>query len=310
MIDALQSSPLDGASTPPQYPTRRQVREAEGRSPATQAAGARVDAEVDASRPRGAQGGAPAGRKLGRREVAALRASAPKSEKRKNPLSVLATMAVVGGLFAVAGLPAYAMQSPTLTAAATKTDAAPQTLAVSADVAPEALVRDGFRATTPDQLAQMNEDALRAANNAAYNASGARAMGDDYPWPYELYEGQGGGLSPLNYYFRECVDFVAWRLNRDQGYYAAPYKWVWSNLTPFGGNGGQWSYNWEALGRTVSTVPVAGAVAYTGGNHVAYVKAVNADGTVLIEEYNYIPHMYSQRTIAASSVVAFLYPPG
>jgi len=30
---------------------------------------------------------------------------------------------------------------------------------------------------------------------------------------------------------------------------------------------------------------------------------------VTLEEYNYVPGMYSQRTIPASSVVSFLYPP-
>lgn len=249
----------------------------------------------------------PAGRKLRGSELRAINKAAPKPP-RKNPLSVLVTMTVVGGLFAVAGLPAYALVAPEITASE-KTDAAAQSIVVSADAAPAATVRDGFKATTPEQLAQLNKDALRAQNNAAYLASGARALGDDYPWPYELTDDQGGGLSPLNYYYRECVDFVAWRLNRDAGYYAAPFKWVWSNLTPNGGNGGQWMYNWEQHGWPVSKTPVAGAVAYTGGNHIAYVKTVNADGTVLLEEYNYVPGAYSQRTIPASSVVAFLYPP-
>lgn len=56
-------------------------------------------------------------------------------------------------------------------------------------------------------------------------------------------------------------------------------------------------------------MPVAGAVAYTGGNHIAYVKEVRADGNVVIEEYNWVPHEYSQRVLPASSVAAFLYPP-
>ena len=42
---------------------------------------------------------------------------------------------------------------------------------------------------------------------------------------------------------------------------------------------------------------------------MAYVNSVNPDGTVTLEEYNYVPGMYSQRTIPASSVVSFLYPP-
>ncbi len=248
-------------------------------------------------------------------EVALVRASRKDAAKR-NPISVLAVMLAVGGMFAVAALPAYAsQQTEVATTASLKSSSSSvssplaQTIEVGADVSAVDAVRDGFHATTPEQLAEANEDAIRAAANEAYLASGAREMGDDYPWPYELTDDQGGGLSPLNYYYRECVDFVAWRINRDQGYFQAPYKWVWSNLTPLGGNGSQWQNNWESLGRTVSKTPIAGSVAYTGGNHVAYVKSVNADGTVTLEEYNYVPGMYSQRTIPASSVVSFLYPP-
>jgi peptidoglycan DL-endopeptidase CwlO len=266
------------------------------------------EAAPQASTPtRAAAAAEAAPRKLKRSEVRAIRASAPK-QPRKNPLSVLATMTIVGGMFAVAGLPAYALNGPDATVA--EKDVPAQSVAVSAEAATTAPVRDGFRATTPDQLAQIAKDALRANLNAEYLASGARELGDDYPWPYELRDYQGGGLSPLNYYYRECVDFVAWRLNRDAGSYQAPFKWVWSNLTPTGGNGSQWLYAWEAHGWPVSSVPIVGSVAYTGYNHVAYVKAVNSDGTVLIEEYNYGGDgKYDQRTIPASSVPHFLYPP-
>ena len=248
-------------------------------------------------------------RKLRRAEVRIVRKADVPKHDRKNPLSVLVTMVAVGGMVALAGLPAYATFTQTPTTAESKTDSASQDLVVPATVAVLSAQRDGYTATSPDALAEMSRDALRAAANEAYLASGAREAGDDYPWPYELTDDQGGGLSPLNYYYRECVDFVAWRLNRDQGYYAAPFKWVWSTLTPTGGNDGQWMYAWEQHGWPVSNVPVPGAVAYTGGNHVAYVKSVNADGTVNLEEYNYVPGAYSQRTVPASSVVAFLYPP-
>lgn len=250
---------------------------------------------------------APAARKLERGEVALMRASAPRG-KRKNPFSVLLTMAAVGGMFAVAGLPAYALTQPRVTASST-TQADAQSVLVSADAAVAPIVRDSYLATTQQQLDDMSLDSIRAAQNEAYNASGARGRGDDYPWPYELMEYDGGGLSPLNYYYRECVDFVAWRLNRDAGSYSAPFKWVWSNLTPTGGDGSQWMYAWQRHGWPVSKVPIAGAVAYVGGNHVAYVKTVNGDGTVLLEEYNYIHGAYGQRTIPADSVVAYLYPP-
>ena len=329
--------PLDAAAPAPapQYASRRELREAEARrgapvsTPAEPAVfvepaafGAapiavspsvpeeRPPATAESFRRRAAEAPRPLPRqrKLKASERRALAASAPRPP-RKNPLNVLATMAVVGGMFAVAGLPAYALQTPQNTAE-TKSDASSQSVIVSSDATVAAPTRDGYHATTYEQLAQMEDDAQREANQAAYLASGARALGDDYPWPYELRDYQGGGLSPLNYYYRECVDFVAWRLNRDAGYYAAPYKWVWSNLTPLGGNASQWRYNWEQHGWPVSNTPVVGSVAWFYGNHVGYVKSVNADGTVTIEEYNYSSNgTYGQRTIPASSVPAFLYPP-
>ena len=286
-----------------QFRSRRELREAEANAARGRASRERIVAPAPV--PPAPAAVTPAAPVAPRTVVASSTVS---RGQRKNPASVLLTMAVVGGMFAVAGLPAYATQD-LAPVAATPDSGLAQSVSVGDEVTASVAERDGFKATTPEQLEQMNEDAIRAANNAAYLASGARALGDDYPWPYELTDDQGGGLSPLNYYFRECVDFVAWRINRDQGYYAAPFKWVWSNLTPYGGNGGQWMYNWESLGRTVSNTPIPGAVAYTGGNHVAYVKSVNGDGTVTLEEYNYIPGMYSQRVLPASSVVAFLYPP-
>ena len=294
---------MDDLATTPQFRSRREARAADARK----SSAPKVQSAVAVEPPQAFEPAPVAVRKLQRSEIAAIRASAAKAP-RKNPFSVFAGMLLVGGMFAVAGLPAYALTDPNA-GAADDTEVVVQSVVVSAAAETAILTRDGYRATTQAQLDQANSNALRAALNAEYNASGARELGDDYPWPSELRDYQGGGLSPLNYYYRECVDFVAWRLNRDAGYYAAPFKWTWKTLTPNGGNGGQWMYNWEARGWPVSKTPIVGAVAYTGGNHIAYVKAVNSDGTVFLEEYNWVPGKYSQRTIPASSVVAFLYPP-
>lgn len=226
--------------------------------------------------------------------------TAPQAARRRHPASVLVTMGVVAGLFAVAGLPAYAA-----TEASAPSSIAPATLQrleVSDDAASIAQPRDAFRATSPEQLAEL-------VRQQTYLASGAQSQGDDYPWPYEATDDEGGPLSPLNYYYRECVDFVAWRLNRDAGYPTAPFKWKWADLTPSGGDGSQWLGAWQSKGWPVSDIPIPGSIAYTGGNHVAYVKQVLDGGYVVLEEYNYIPHVYSQRTVETSSVVAFLYPP-
>ncbi|MCY7412440.1 MAG: CHAP domain-containing protein [Salinibacterium sp.] len=218
-------------------------------------------------------------------------------------------MSAVGGMFMVFGLPAYADTSESVsepTAAVSERDT--QTLAVSASATGLVASRDAFTATTPEELAVQRAEAARAAAAASYTYTyrdpGPRQAGDDYPFRGE------GGLSPLRYYAGECVDFVAWRLNRDAGFTGAPWRWTWSNLTPGGGSAVSWRSQWESHGWPVSSTPVAGAVALTDYDHVAYVKEVYGDGSVLVEEYNYGSyHAYGQRVLSAGSVIAFLYPP-
>jgi len=239
----------------------------------------------------------------------------PKAKRtRKNPLRAMASMAVIGGLFAVAALPAYGQiglssDEGSTISFANAADAATvrvQSLTVSADLALPELERDQFDATSPEDLELIRQQSAIASANSLYAASGARALGDDYPWATAGYD-----LSPLNYYYRQCTDFVAWRLNRDVGSFSAPFRWAWADLTPNGGNASQWKDAWDARGWTVSATPIVGSVAWFGwDNHVAYVKTVNEDGSVLVEEYNYVHRVYSQRTLAAADVEAFLYPPG
>jgi surface antigen len=140
----------------------------------------------------------------------------------------------------------------------------------------------------------------------------AKQAGNDYPWQSSPVD----TLSPLGYDYRECVDFVAYRLNRDAGVTSGPWKYTWANLTPLGGDALDWKENWEAHDWEVSHTPVVGSVAWWGAGsagtlgHVAYVQAVNANGTVELEEYNWDDnHTYSTRTIAATAVDDFLYPP-
>lgn len=152
-------------------------------------------------------------------------------------------------------------------------------------------------------------------NRAGGDACGSHQPGDDYPWPDKPTRAEGGGLSPLRYYYRECVDFVAWRLNRDAGVATAPWKYTWANLTPLGGDAKDWKRNWISHGWTVSSKPVPGSVAWwanssSGLGHVAYVQAVNDNGTVALEEYNWTrKHVYGTRTISAADPNAYLYPP-
>jgi surface antigen len=203
-------------------------------------------------------------------------------------------------LFGVAALPAYAFQE-TEESVASYAVADSQSIRVATDAAPNISQRDAFTATTPEQLAQLRE-AEAAAALASLRAS-TRQSGDDYP-----YLGQYS-LTPLGFYGSECVDFVAWRLNRDQGFTSAPFRWTGGSLGV--GSAGSWISGWQNNGRTVSMTPIPGAVAVTNSNHVAYVAAVFGDGTVLLEEYNRNwDNTYSTRVIQAGSVLAYLYPPG
>ena len=236
---------------------------------------------------------------------------APKQLKRKKGSGLLTIIAVIG-LFGSVALPAYAMapragaDAGTLTAAK-DTGAA---LTVSEDATVAVTTRSSFEATSAGDLKNQKRTAAMASNYANYMNSGAREKGDDYPWFSELSNNQGGGLSPLNYFYRECVDFVAWRLNRDAGSTKAPFIYDWSTLTPSGGNASQWKYAWTSKGWPTSTTPIAGSVAYYNYNHVAYVKQVNADGTIVVEDYNQSGmHLYDIRTVPANDAQLYLYPP-
>jgi surface antigen len=241
----------------------------------------------------------------------------------RRPLKIAVTLLAIPGMFLTAALPAYAF-SPGSDAAATSTRVAgeAQGVTVASGAAAITVARDGFTATTSEELAQRDADALsakqteEAAASASRSASAdfavytVRAEGDDYPWFDQATDNQGGGLSPLGYYYRECVDFVAWRLNRDAGSTGSPWSYTWSSLTPSGGNASNWANAWADHGWATGAAPVVGAVAWFNYNHVAYVQSVNSDGSVVLEEYNWnSSHAYHTRTVSPSEVPLFLYPP-
>jgi len=256
---------------------------------------------------------APARTRLSRRDQAAIRNLAatpkitpapaaprvgPSGRKRQNPLKVIFVLLVISGFVGGIALPAVASQGNTLQAGAAAAKGG-QSVKVSASIESSKISRDPVGATTEAELKTEQLNALQLAD-----APGPRQPGDDYPW-----RDAGVSLSPLGYVYRNCTDFVAWRLNRDQGVTSAPWKWVWANLTPNGGNASQWESAWIAHGWVTSATPIVGSVAWFVGNHVAYVREVDG-ANVSIEEYNGTSsRAYAERTIPISSVGRFLYPP-
>lgn len=79
---------------------------------------------------------------------------------------------------------------------------------------------------------------------------------------------------------RQCVSFAAFKV--DQAYGNMPY---WGGF----GNANQWDDNARRAGIPVSSVPKVGAVGVQNSGaygHVAWVEAVNSDGTLTISQFN------------------------
>jgi len=104
---------------------------------------------------------------------------------------------------------------------------------------------------------------------------------------------------PWGFALRNCTSFVAWRLRETNGFTD------FANHLDGGtfGNADQWDSTAEALGYPVDDVPAVGAVAQTDTGrvgHVAWVSAIG-DGTVTVEEYNYlVAGGYDVRTVPTS----------
>ena len=232
--------------------------------------------------------------------AAGPRASRPAALRSK--VSAIGTMAAVVAIFGVFALPAYALDTTGVVTAEndSTSPALAQAVAVDDDAVLTTASRDGYAATSYAEYLEAQAALLRSS----YGLSVAVA-GDDYPFR------GGSGLSALGYYMGQCTDFVAWRLNRDAGAVGAPWIYTWSRMTPNGGDAEQWLSSWQANGWPVSTTPVAGAVAWFGGNHVGYVKEVYADGSFMIEDYNRVAYeTYAREIFQPGSIPYFLYPPG
>ena len=120
----------------------------------------------------------------------------------------------------------------------------------------------------------------------------------NYPWP-----AQDGWVSDGHGYWQgECVSFAAWAVRTDgRAHTKSP---------DFMGNASAWT------GAYVDTTPHAGDVAqwdpgHNGAGsagHVAYVAAVNSDGSVTVNEYNWGNfHRLNVRTFPANTPSRYLH---
>lgn len=97
---------------------------------------------------------------------------------------------------------------------------------------------------------------------------------------------------------RECVSYTAWMVYKNDGI----------NVTGFG-NANQWPGNAAAAGIPMGSTPKVGAVAiYMGGSsdpygHAMWVKSVNGNGTITVDQYNlYYTGDFEETTISGAGL--------
>jgi surface antigen len=110
---------------------------------------------------------------------------------------------------------------------------------------------------------------------------------------------------PWRFYQRECVSFVAWKLNTANNF--AFKNDFDSNGTLDFRSASNWKTAALSFGYTVNMTPAPGSVAWWSSNHVAWVESVN--GTqVTIQEYNYgYTGKYNRRTIPISNANGYIH---
>lgn len=97
---------------------------------------------------------------------------------------------------------------------------------------------------------------------------------------YDFSTPDSGPFSKEGYGYRNCTDWVSFRL----GAFG-----VQRDHRTFLGNANQWPAKASSRGLTVSATPLlhSAAVNMSGGyGHVAFIEAMNADGTITVSEYN------------------------
>lgn len=133
------------------------------------------------------------------------------------------------------------------------------------------------------------------------------AAGPSTAYPYSIASRTG----PWGFPTRHATDYVAWRLYEHDVAFQKAMTGPNGRTADFGTPAG-WAASAARIGLKVDGLPKAGSVAQwnagEGGagpdGHVAYVEAVNADGSVLISEFDWsVEFGYSERGNAGSAPV-------
>lgn len=145
-------------------------------------------------------------------------------------------------------------------------------------------------------------ESAASADTAAPPASSA-----EIPYPYNT----STRIGPWGFYTQHATDYVAWRFFQRGISFSANMAGPGGKVGHFG-DPSMWPVNAAAIGFKVDARPTVGSIAQWGAGeqgapgtgHVAYVERVNADGSVVVSEFDWsVAHGYSQRGQAGTSAV-------
>lgn len=142
---------------------------------------------------------------------------------------------------------------------------------------------------------------------AEQSAPPAAVAAPSTAYPYSI----ASRIGPWGFPTRHATDYVAWRLYERDVAFKKAMTGPNGRTADFGEPAG-WAASAARIGLRVDGLPRAGSVAQwnagEGGagpnGHVAYVEAVNADGSVLISEFDWsVEYGYSERGTAGTGAV-------
>jgi surface antigen/peptidoglycan hydrolase CwlO-like protein len=181
-----------------------------------------------------------------------------------------------------------------------------------------------------DQLVASNraqQDKIRDEQQAAIAATfrntggatlikGGQAASGGYPWNtancpmdgiYSTGGSNGNGGDGFGYGCRQCASYAAWRVDKETGNYPVN----WGNAVDFPASAAASGFSEGSTPRAGSLAVMSAAQAGGPDGHVAWVEAVNGDGTIIVSQYNYNYGagwgMYSEMKLSSAAFYRYIY---
>ena len=168
------------------------------------------------------------------------------------------------------------------------------------------------------EIHKQQQAAIEVAMRRGGGGFSSSVIGDPskggYPWEsgcwldanaWSFGGANGNGTDPLGYGCRQCVSYTAYKVGVRTGNY--PRYW---------GNANSWPSSARAAGYQTGTTPRENSVGIIMDGqygHSVWVESVNADGSLIVSQYNYYNAggpgwgNYSKMRVSAATYDAFIY---